>query len=67
MLEDILKKANWTDVFIIFIGAIAIIGIWRGSWNLMDEFLLPKSFVLSQIVSILAGVFILILLAKVKN
>ena len=66
MLERILKKTSLIDVPIVLIGAIAIVGIWRGSWNLMDAFLIPQNFVYSQIASIMFGVLILIIISWVK-
>ena len=65
MLEEILRRASWKDVLIIFIGAVAVIGIWRGVWNLLDEFLLVNNFIWSQTVSILVGVLVLILISRV--
>ena len=65
MLERILKKTTLIDVPIIIISALAVVGIWRGSWNLMDTYLIPENFVQSQIASILFGVLILIILSRV--
>ena len=66
MLENILKRVSLVDVLIIFVGSIAIVGFWRGVWNLFDKFLFPNNFVLSQVVSILVGVIILIILSRYK-
>lgn len=66
MLETILKKTNLRDVFIGVIAAFAIICVWRGSWNLLDKFLLPKNFILSQISSIVLGILILIIMSRCK-
>ena len=66
MLEGIVKKTNLNDVLIIFIASLAIIGIWRGVWNLLDRYLFPGNFILSQGISILIGVIILILIARYK-
>jgi len=66
MLEEVLRKADLFDVFVVIIGALAIIGFWRGTWNLMDAYLFPGNFVLSQIVSIISGIVILIILSRVK-
>jgi len=65
MLDKILKKTTLIDVPILIIGALAIVGVWRGSWNLMDKFLIPENFVQSQIASILFGILILIILSRV--
>ena len=66
MLEKILKRANLFDVLIIFIASIAIVAFWRGAWNLFDRFLFPENFVMSQIISIVLGVFILLILSRYK-
>jgi 4-amino-4-deoxy-L-arabinose transferase-like glycosyltransferase len=63
MLEEVIKKFNVMHSIIVFIASIAIIGIWRGAWNLMDKYLLPKSFLISQIFSITLGFLILIIIA----
>lgn len=66
MLERLIKKATLTDVFIVLVSAIAIVSIWRGIWNLMDEFLIPNNFVNSQIASIIFGILILVIISKMK-
>jgi len=66
MLENILRRASLKDVLIVLVGAVAIIGVWRGVWNLLDKFLLVNHFVLSQAVSIFIGILILWLLSKYK-
>jgi len=67
MLEKILERANFTDVLIVLVGSFAIVGFWRGTWNLMDYYVFPESFVLSQTVTILAGVMIMVLLSLYKG
>ena len=66
MLEEVLKKATIVDVLIIFIAAIAIIGIWRGIWNLLDEYFLVNNFLWSQIITIIVGLIILIIISRLK-
>ena len=39
--------------------AIALIGIWRGIWMLLDLYLLPENAAASAVISIIAGVLIL--------
>lgn len=63
MLENILKKTNFTDVLIIIIASLAIVGIWRGVWGLMDIYLLPENSTLSFFVSIATGLAILFAIA----
>ncbi len=66
MLERLIKKTTLTDVLIILISAIAIVSIWRGVWNLMDLYLMPENFVISQIASIMFGILILFLISRIK-
>lgn len=66
MLERIIKKTSIIDVPIVLISALAIVGIWRGSWNLLDIYLLPNNFVYSQVASIIFGILILIVLSWIK-
>ena len=66
MLEEIFKRATLVDVLIIFISSIAIIGIWRGVWNLLDKYFLVNNFIWSQIITIIGGLIILIILAKIE-
>lgn len=67
MLESILEKAGWKDVLIVLASAIAIIMIWRGVWNLLDHYFLTESFLGSQIVSIIAGTWILVILSSYRK
>jgi len=64
MLDRILKKAGLSDVLIVFVAAVGIIGIWRGLWNLMDAYVFPESFVFSQILTIVGGILVLAILSK---
>jgi hypothetical protein len=64
MLEKLLKKATLLDVLIILISSVAIVGFWRGTWNLLDYFLFPSSPLLSSFVSLLLGIIILIILSR---
>ena len=47
--------------FSMLLVAISIIFIWRGVWNLLDEFLLPENFIASNVLGILVGILILYL------
>ncbi|MFC1732885.1 hypothetical protein ACFL6I_21495 [candidate division KSB1 bacterium] len=53
-------KPTKTFFSMLMIG-IAVILIWRGVWNLLDEYLLPDHFLLSNIVGIVVGLLILYL------
>ena len=66
MLEKILKKVNLRDVLIILVVSVAIVGFWRGVWNLIDRFLFPGNFVLSQLVTIVGGILIILILSRYK-
>ncbi len=66
MLENIVKRSNFTDVLIIVIASIAIVGVWRGTWNLFDHFIFPNSFIISQLATILGGLIILLIMAKIR-
>ena len=47
--------------FSMLVVAVAVIFIWRGVWNLLDEYLLPDNWVLSNVLSIVIGLLILYL------
>ena len=66
MLEIILRKATLKDVLIVLIASFAIVGFWRGTWNLFDKFVFPTNFLLSQITTIIGGVIILMILSRYK-
>jgi hypothetical protein len=67
MLENLLRRASFFDVLIVLVGSFAIVGFWRGTWNLMDFYVFPENIILSQIVTITFGVLILILLSLYKG
>ena len=54
------------DVWIILIGSIAIVGFWRGTWNLMDKFIFPNDIILSSVVTMVGGFLILYILSRYK-
>jgi len=41
--------------------AVAVVFVWRGVWNLLDEYLLPDHWVMSNVLSIIVGILILYL------
>lgn len=47
----------------LLLGCVGIIFFWRGLWNLMDRYFLPKNFLLSNLLSILVGLSIIIVFA----
>ena len=50
-------------IYAIIIG-FAVVAFWRGSWQLMDIYLLPSNYVLSNWASLFLGIFILVLTHK---
>lgn len=66
MIESIIKRTSLKDMVFVLIGSIAIVAFWRGTWNLLDYFLLPANFIQSQVLSIILGIMILIALAQYK-
>ena len=66
MLESIINKTNPKDIFIIIIVSFAIVGFWRGTWQLLDKYFLPNHFLLSNIIPFLAGLLILFIIAEIK-
>lgn len=58
--QNISLKLN-PRFFPTLIAAAAVIFVWRGIWNLLDMYLLPDHFVLSNIISITIGLLLLYL------
>ena len=58
--KSISLKPTKTFFSMLLVG-LAVIIIWRGIWNLLDEYLLPDNFLLSNIVGIVIGLLILYL------
>ncbi|HLD98005.1 MAG TPA: hypothetical protein VI815_01645 [Candidatus Nanoarchaeia archaeon] len=66
MMEEMFRRTKAKDVVLILIASIAIVGFWRGVWNLMDKFLFPENFIISQVISIVIGTLLLLLLSRIK-
>lgn len=47
--------------YITLINIVGIVLVWRGLWNLMDQYIFPDKPLLSNIVTILVGLFLLYL------
>jgi hypothetical protein len=47
--------------FVTLMKALAIVMVWRGAWELLDMYLLPGNPILSNVVCIVVGVFLLYL------
>ncbi len=58
--KSISLKPTKTFFSMLMIG-IAVILIWRGVWNLLDEYLLPDNFLLSNLIGIFVGLLMLYL------
>jgi len=56
-LEASSPRRRW---FSTFAGLLAVVSIWRGIWLLMDLYVFPSSPVLSSLVSIGAGIVLLL-------
>lgn len=47
--------------YVTLIKVIGVVMVWRGLWNLMDKYILPDKPLLSSIITILVGLFLLYL------
>jgi len=63
MLEKIFIKTSFADVLVIVVTSLAVVSFWRGVWVLLDIYLFPKNQLLSLIISIIAGLLILLAIA----
>lgn len=50
---------NTKSNFKLLLLAIGVVAVWRGVWGLMDIYLFPDNPILSFIISIIIGLFIL--------
>ncbi|MEK6890815.1 MAG: hypothetical protein AABX03_01630 [Nanoarchaeota archaeon] len=66
MIEEMFRRTGTKDVILILIASVAVVGFWRGVWNLMDRYFLPEYFLVSQIVTIILGTLMLFLLSRIK-
>jgi hypothetical protein len=66
MIERIIKKRSLYGDLIIILLALSIIAFWRGTWNLMDKYIFPNNFLLSQLTTIVGGILLLIIISKIK-
>jgi hypothetical protein len=61
MLGDFHKLEKHHQIIFAIVIAIAVVGVWRGLWGLMDVYLLPNNYVLSCIISLIIGLLILLI------
>lgn len=53
---------NWDNAFIKnLIIVIGVIAVWRGIWDLLDMYLFPEEPLLSDVASVIVGMFLLYL------
>lgn len=60
--ERVSKKRK---LVITLVTGLAVISFWRGAWQLMDLFVFPNNFLLSNFVSLVVGFVVLVLMHKV--
>ena len=56
-------NSNWLLV-ILFISSVFI---WRGIWNLLDKYFLPNNFIISNALSIIIPLIIIVLVTLITN
>lgn len=61
--EETRKKIRY-QIILTIIMFFAVVAVWRGIWGLLDLYLFPDNPTLSFIISILIGLFILIISGK---
>jgi len=58
--NDRLKK-----LVVALVVGLAIVSFWRGAWQLMDLYVFPGDYVLSNVVSLVVGFVVLVLTHRV--
>lgn len=53
------KKSSPKHFVTILLTAFAVVLVWRGMWGIMDQYLFPDQPMLSYLISLLLGLFIL--------
>ena len=53
------KLEHKHKLFFSLVISICIVLFWRGTWNLVDEYLVPDNFLLSNIISILIALSVI--------
>jgi hypothetical protein len=51
-------------VAVALIVGLAIVSFWRGAWQLMDVYLFPSSYVLSNAISLVVGFVVLVFMHR---
>ena len=60
-LEREVHRRTLVSIFTTIVIAFAIVSFWRGIWCLMDLYFFPKEIILSLVLSVVLGIFILFL------
>ena len=55
------KVSEYRKLGFALIVGLAIVAFWRGAWQLMDLFVFPENYVLSNVVSLVVGFLVLVL------
>ena len=50
-------------IFALIVG-LAIVGFWRGAWQLMDLYIFPNNYLLSNIFSVVVGFLVLVFMHR---
>lgn len=63
MLEKLMEKTSFSDIFIIIVSSLALISFWRGAWGLLDIYFFPQNPAMSNVISVALGLVILLAIA----
>ena len=55
------KKSRVMRIVFALVIGLAIVSFWRGAWQLMDLYVFPDDYVLSNVVSLVVGFLVLVL------
>lgn len=64
MTKKYIKKTSFAHVVLI---AVAVVLVWRGAWGLMDLYIFPDNALISYIVSLVAGLLILLATKEIAD
>ena len=58
------RISRYRKLIVALVVGVAIVAFWRGAWQLMDLFIFPENYLLSNIVSLLVGLLVLVLMHR---
>ena len=58
------KKNKLKKLIVALVAGLAIVAFWRGAWQLMDLYVFPGDYVLSNVVSLVVGFLVLVLMHR---